>query len=290
MKQITAPDAIAEIAELRLDLAARPLAIPWFAVAKSVFDHPVLSGEFDRRSAWLWLIANAAFKDHDVRTRAGVIVLKRGHVVIGSEHLAKVFGWSRKRVRNFVAELRQQGMLELGQRDGQYASVAKISNYERFQKVAAFVGPADGPTKGQRGANGGPHRTKDNKGNKDSPPTPKGATAEVREAFDAYNASAARLGLAKAEKLTADRARKIAARLADYGLDGWCKAIDNIERSPFLMGRTHHAFRVGLDFVCQPASFSKLHDGGYSSSNGVPALRLLDLGDGEQHISRYGRA
>jgi uncharacterized protein YdaU (DUF1376 family) len=123
--------------------------------------------------------------------------------------------------------------------------------------------------------------------NKKEPPTPKGASAEIREAFDAYNATAARLGFARAEKLTADRVRKIRARLDDYGLGGWRKALAEIERSPFLLGKTPHGFRVSLDFVCQPSSFGKLHDGGYSSSNG-PRLQLLDFGDGAPTLSRYG--
>ncbi len=110
--------------------------------------------------------------------------------------------------------------------------------------------------------------------------------SEVRDAFDAYNATAARLGLAVAKKLTTDRVRKIKARLDDYGLEGWLKALGEIERSPFLLGKTQHAFTASLNFICQPTSFGNLHDGGYSNAT-KPRLQLLDFGDGETSFSRY---
>lgn len=92
-------------------------------------------------------------------------------------------------------------------------------------------------------------------------PTP----LQALRAFEAYNAKALELGLPQAAKLTPDRSRKIVARLRDYGLDGWQKALDNIAKSKFLMGETPQSFRADLDFLCQAKSLGKLHDGGYGS-------------------------
>ena len=80
----------------------------------------------------------------------------------------------------------------------------------------------------------------------------------------AYNATALELGLPQAAKLTPDRERRIVARLKDYGLEGWHKAIGNLRASKFLTGGTDIGFRADLDFVCQAKSFGKLHDGGYA--------------------------
>ena len=133
--------------------ADKPTA--WFAASKAIFEHPMFTGEFDRRSAWLWLIAKAAWKDHSVRTRGGMIELKRGEVLAASEHLAEVWGRSRKRCRYWLGQLLADGCLEKGQRKGQYANVYRISNYDRFQCRPQSAGQrkghrraSEGPTKG----------------------------------------------------------------------------------------------------------------------------------------------
>lgn len=95
---------------------------------------------------------------------------------------------------------------------------------------------------------------------------PEFGRAEALAAFEAYNATAERLALPQAAKLTPERERSILARLKAYGLDGWQTALENIEKSPFLMGETDHQFRPTLDFVCQAKSFGKLHDGGYGTN------------------------
>jgi hypothetical protein len=100
---------------------------------------------------------------------------------------------------------------------------------------------------------------------------PKFGKLEALEAFHAYNAVALKCALPQAAKMTPNRERSIVARLKDYGLDGWHRAIANIEKSKFLTGGTEAGFRADLDFVCQAKSFGKLHDGGYS--NGRPVQK-----------------
>jgi hypothetical protein len=102
--------------------------------------------------------------------------------------------------------------------------------------------------------------------NTNTPLPPKGPTkADALEAFNAYNETALRCSLPQAVKFTPDRERRIVARLKDYGLDGWKRALANIEKSAFLTGGTHHGFRADLTFICQAESFGKLHDGGYGN-------------------------
>ena len=100
-----------------------------------------------------------------------------------------------------------------------------------------------------------------------TPLPPKGGVPplDVLRAFEAYNDLALKVGLPQASKLTPDRHRKIAARLRDYGIDGWMQALDRIEHSAFLTGQNDRQWRASLDFLCQPASFSKVHDGGYGN-------------------------
>lgn len=138
-----------------------------------------------------------------------------------------------------------------------------------------------------------PHTPLKEKNNNITPIVPLQRPSDCQKAFEAYNDCAAECGLPKAVKLTPDRKRKIAARLKDYGLDGWMQALDNIRRSRFLTGSNDRNFRADLDFVLQAKSFNKLHDGGYG--NGRHAERTIVLtpeqqqqqeAEREAHIAR----
>jgi hypothetical protein len=93
-------------------------------------------------------------------------------------------------------------------------------------------------------------------------------TDEVRQAFDDWNITAERCGLAKASDLTPARRRSIGKRLAAGGLDRWRSALTAVEASAFCLGQTpardgQKAFKAHLDFVCQQSSFQKLIEGIY---------------------------
>lgn len=117
------------------------------------------------------------------------------------------------------------------------------------------------------------------------PPTPKGGPTplDALRAFEAWNATALKCALPQASKLTPDRQRKIIARLKDYGPEGWAQALTNIERSSFLTGKNDRNWTATLDFVLQPASFSKVHDGTYGNgrhaetSVATPALKPHEI-------------
>ena len=143
------------------DSTKRETRRDWFAVGRGIFSTEFFEGdEFSRRDAWLWLVANAAWKTHHVRTRGGVIELQRGQVPVAREHLATVWKWTPKRVRIYLAQLEAAGMLKLGQSNGHFANVATISNYELFQAVLLDREPVVGPVEGQSEASEGPHRTR----------------------------------------------------------------------------------------------------------------------------------
>jgi hypothetical protein len=90
------------------------------------------------------------------------------------------------------------------------------------------------------------------------------------EAFGLYNASALRLSLPQAAKLTPDRERRIIARLKEHGFEGWRQALDQLARSAFLRGKNDRGWTASLDFLLQPSSFAKVHDGVYADEKGAP--------------------
>lgn len=106
----------------------------WIATCVDVFEHPVLDhGPYDRRSAWLWMIAHAAWHSKTVNHKGQPLQLARGQLLIGRTFLAKTWGWSEQNVRTFVNLLVAESMVEINQSDGHLANVATICNYNDYQ-------------------------------------------------------------------------------------------------------------------------------------------------------------
>lgn len=127
----------------------------WIATCVDVFEHPVLDkGPYDRRSAWLWMIANAAWKDKTVNHKGRPLELKRGQLIAGRAFLAETWGWSEKQVRIFIELLADENMIEKGQSNGHYANVVSICNYDAYQSPQEM----DSQRKGQSAASAGPEQ------------------------------------------------------------------------------------------------------------------------------------
>ncbi|CAA2139537.1 hypothetical protein [Hyphomicrobium sp. ghe19] len=106
----------------------------WIRTSVEMFEHPSLNfGPYDRRSAWMWLIANAAWKAREINHKGARLVLERGQVLIGRKFLAEKWGWTEQKVRTFVLRLCEDGMLEINQSNGHFANIATICNYEKYQ-------------------------------------------------------------------------------------------------------------------------------------------------------------
>lgn len=83
------------------------------------------------------------------------------------------------------------------------------------------------------------------------------------EIVEAWNITAAELGLPKVVKLTADRKRKLAARCKDTSLEEFQEALTTIQRSRFLQGHNDRNWKADFDFFLQPKSLAKLIEGSY---------------------------
>lgn len=127
----------------------------WFRVAADYFDHELFTDDpFSKRDAWLWLIANAAWKARRVNHKGKMIDLARGQLIGGRSHLAEKWGWSEKAVRNYLQLLVSENMILLGQSDGHYSNILTICNYDKFQSAEI----PEGQSKGQSGASAGPEK------------------------------------------------------------------------------------------------------------------------------------
>lgn len=108
----------------------------WVRVSVETFDHEILdTGRYDRRSAWLWLITNAAWKERRVNHKGRPITLKRGQLLGARSFLAEKFGWGEQELRTFLKLLVTNAMVEINQSSGHFANVITICNYEKYQST-----------------------------------------------------------------------------------------------------------------------------------------------------------
>lgn len=101
----------------------------------------------------------------------------------------------------------------------------------------------------------------------------KGESARaIGAAFDAWNETAGRVGLPRAQVLTDKRKRAIAARLRDLGgVDGWRELLAKVEASAFLTGQVQgrgggEPFRACLDWITNPNNLAKTMEGNYDTA------------------------
>mgnify|MGYP000418639250 CR=1 FL=1 len=99
------------------------------------------------RSAWLWLISNAAWKDTVRRgSRGQVIPIKRGQLHVSLRALAAVFNWSKNRVDRFLNALETGTMVE--RETGQSGCILTICNYEKYQSEDGAIRDTNGTRTG----------------------------------------------------------------------------------------------------------------------------------------------
>lgn len=107
-----------------------------FAVDRGIFDHPVLSSRepFSRREAWLWIVAEAAWKPRTFRSNGQQIMLARGQLSHSVRFLADKWGWSKSAVARFLDVLQTETMIEKVAGTGQI--IITVCNFDSYQRVS----------------------------------------------------------------------------------------------------------------------------------------------------------
>lgn len=85
----------------------------------------------------------------------------------------------------------------------------------------------------------------------------------VDDVVEVWNDMAEQCGLAKVVKLTEVRRKKIKARIKEYSVDDWSKAMKAIYNSKFLRGDNDRGWKADFDFLLEPSKFIKLVEGAY---------------------------
>lgn len=99
------------------------------------------------------------------------------------------------------------------------------------------------------------------------------------EAISLWNALAKRNDLVSVRwPINDTRLAKLKKRLEDGGIARWKEALDKVERSRFLSGEGQPRnigdapWQAGLDFVLQPSSWDKIHEGTYRQDRTPPQV------------------
>ena len=104
----------------------------YVAICRSLWSDPDFDdGPMSQREAWIWLIAEAAWKPHKVRRNNAIIELQRGQVAHSIRFIAEAWGWHRARVERFLKALKNRDMIETAAETG--VSVITICNYDKYQ-------------------------------------------------------------------------------------------------------------------------------------------------------------
>src|SRR3972149_528834 len=106
-----------------------------FAIDRGVFDHECFAPEpFTEREAWMWLIAEAAWKPRGRRIGRVVVSLGRGQLAASLRFMAERWQWNKDKVDRFLERLRVCDMIETAAATG--ITVITIRNYDTYQKVS----------------------------------------------------------------------------------------------------------------------------------------------------------
>ena len=124
----------------------------WIKIHRSITDHWVWDCEFSTAQAWTDLLINACHKDNKIMIKGQVIQLRVGQQARSELTLTKSWRWSRGKVRRFLKNLENDGMIV--QEAGHLTSIITICNYKQYQAGGTTDGTtndtAGGTTDGQQ--------------------------------------------------------------------------------------------------------------------------------------------
>jgi hypothetical protein len=132
----------------------------YIALYRAIFNHPLFKDDkpFNRGWAWVYLIADAAWRTEQRRVGRIPIILERGQTAASQRVLAKAWGWHPAKVQRFLGTLKRDGMIRTMVPDAiadatsdalrrSRVTVITICNYSKFNDAAVVekILPTRGP-------------------------------------------------------------------------------------------------------------------------------------------------
>lgn len=221
----------------------------WVKLHRRIQDHWLWGYDkvFSRAQAWIDLLLMANHEPRKIGLQNEIVTVGTGEHITSERKLAERWGWSRKKVRNFLKLLSKDGMIEYSSEHGKRTRV-KITNYEDYQngnrdtahhdsenaESGNQSGTSEEPPKHHSGTTGEPlgNTNKNEKNEKNEKKKP--YDEEVDEVWEFYRETFE--DLYKPRVLNETRKSKIRARLREFSVDEIKLAIKAIRRSGWHTG------------------------------------------------------
>ena len=227
---------------------------------------------------WVWLLCAARWKPSRMMVDGEEILLERGQVFVSIRTFAAENGVSKGIAERFLRDLKSGTMIEtVNKTRGTLITICNYNEYQDFDAYRETADKTDDKTAAgqQRDSGGTAAGHKRNQNKPDKPDNPD----EIEEVKAVSTATLSHADWAFAEfcnlvagssipvphKLTADRKRKIDARLKEHGNEAWLVACTKLAQSDFCNGANDRGWKADFDFLCQPKSFNRLIEGGYDN-------------------------
>lgn len=104
----------------------------YIKVHRQIFKSAIFEGHtFDRRSAWLWMLAEARFEPGEKYIDGRQIDLERGQFAASLRYMATAWGWKKDAVRRLIRRFETATMIETDTATGVF--VITVCNYDQYQ-------------------------------------------------------------------------------------------------------------------------------------------------------------
>lgn len=121
----------------------------WIKLHRQITEHWLWEEKpFSKGQAWIDLLLQANHKENKVPFGNQLISIERGEFLTSESKLAERWGWSRKKVRNFLTMLSQDGMIENIKMPNKGTRI-KIVNYGVYQDLGDNTGTTKDTTQEQ---------------------------------------------------------------------------------------------------------------------------------------------
>lgn len=241
----------------------------WIKLHREITDHWVWDCEFSTAQAWIDLLVNACHKPNKLMIKGQLIELKRGQQARSEVTLSRDWKWSRGRVRRFLNQCENDGMIEC--KSTHLTSIITICNYDSFQSCGTADGTANDTADGT--ANGQLTVHKQEVKNVISKET-QGVARDVKSKnndidyqaiADAYNeALGDKLPACKALNEKRKRAiKKLLAELSEPTADAAARYFSSFAKRarPFHFGENDRGWKADFDFVVRSETLLKTREG-----------------------------
>lgn len=252
----------------------------WIKLYRNIMDHWTAKDKpynFFAALCYLFLIAN--HKDNKILFDGKPLIVKRGSFVTSISKLSEVFGWSTKKTRNFLRNLKVDGTITI--ESTTRGTTITIVNYDVYQ----IRGQTEELQKEQQENSLGTTKEllgntnkneKNDKNEKNNIRVSKDTLCQtdVRRAVEKWNELSS-FGIKPVTKVNSGSKRydSLCARIREYGIDTVIAAIERIKNSDFLKGKNNRNWIITFDWLVKPSNFPKVLEGNYDNSGGENSAR-----------------